>query len=577
MEEILRIYPNDNLSINIDNLNDVNANEFAQFEVVLEKEGEIISKDVLDLDIEPGRNYWVYTEPVDDLPNGEYIFTVTGKSTKAAKGLKKGAPIAHAQKVFTIEGKEEPVEEKEYKPLEVVEENGDVKITGEDFSMTFSKGFGGITDLNYGGIDYLNSKPQVTFWRPLTDTDLAVGLNYVNALWLGTTIGQQLLPDKYYFEKVGDSYKLIFVYQYPLPTRQESAVIYTVHPDGTLGVETTYGGLATIDTMPTFGMNFKLNKDLDAIRYYGYGPEENYIDTTEGLDLGVYETTVRKNFKKNERPQETGNRTGVRWAEVYNAKTGKGLRFTADTDVFEFAALPYSDLEIEAAQTMNELPKVVNTNVRIAGKVTGVGNGSYIEDWAKVDAGEMIELKFSIKPIEVQTKTRKSTPKAKKEEKKPEPKTVEKKETTTKLTEENAPKVFAAKKTTKLTEENAPKVFAAKKTTKLTEENAPKVFAAKKTTKLTEENAPKVFAAKKTTKLTEENAPKVFEAKKTAQAVEEKTPKADEKKETVTKSTAKAKKEEPVKATAKKAPAKKASRSTAKKSSTRTTKKTTKK
>lgn len=415
-EEIIRIYPNDNMSFNIDNLGDTNINDIVQFELSLEKEGKQIYKDTFDLDVEPGNNYWYFLEPDQNLTNGEYIYNITGKAKKAVNGLKKGADIAHAQKIFNIYDNPEYVEPKEYKPLEVEDKDGDVTITGENFVAKFSRVFGGLVSLEYNGNEYLESKPAITFWRPLTDTELNLGYNFGNAQWLAATIGQQYLPEKYYFEKTGESYKLVFVYHYPIPGGLENAVTYIVNPNGTIDVETIYGGLATVDIMPTYALEFKLSKNLDAFRYYGYGPEENYIDTTEGLDLGVYESTVRKNFKKNARPQETGNRTGVRWAEVYNSKTGEGIKFSSNLGLIEFNALPFNTLEIEGATNPDELSRVSVTNVRIAGKVSGLGTGDFIEDWAKVDAGEQIDLKFSISPVEIPLKKKTTKKAATKEE-----------------------------------------------------------------------------------------------------------------------------------------------------------------
>ncbi len=442
-EEIIRIYPNDNMSFNIDNLSeDKNAQDFVEFELDLQKEGEPLETEKFDLDIEPGKNYWYFLEP-EELKDGEYIYNITAKAKKAVGDYKKGQELAHTQKIFKVEGNPEEVEEKELPELKVEQTDEDVIFTGENFEAKFSRPLGGLVKLVYDGVDYLNSKPLITFWRPLTDTDLHLGYNFESALWLAATVGQQLLPEKYYFEQVGDDYKLTFVYRYPLPGGQESAVIYTVKPDGTIQVETVYSGLATVDTMPVFGMDFKLNKNLDAFKYYGYGPEENYIDTTEGLDLGVYESTVRKNYNKKIRPQENGNRTGVRWAEVYNSKTGKGIKFTAVKNNFEFNVLPYNTYEIEAASDASELGKINNTNVRIAGRVSGVGNGDYIDNWARVDAGEMIELIFDISPVTVFKETKKATPK------KTEPKKAEAKKETSKVETKKEPTKKETKKETK--------------------------------------------------------------------------------------------------------------------------------
>lgn len=402
MSELLKMNPNDNLSINIDNISDENAQDFAEFELTLEKEGDVLESDTFTLDIEPGHNYWVFLEPKEELKNGEYYYTLTAKATKPVEDVKKNEVLAHTQKIFAVTDNPEAAQEKPELTMSAsTQDNGDIEVTGENFSMVFSQQTGGIVSLKYGDTEYLQEKPQVSFWRPLTDTDLHTGLQFENAPWLGATVGAKLLPEKFYWEQTDKLITVIFVYAYPISGGQESAVIYKVYPDGSLNVETTYGGLATMQIMPGFTLNFTLNKDLDTFKYYGYGPQENYIDTTEGLNLGVYESSVKKNFKKTERPQESGNRTGVRWAEVYNGKTGDGLKFKAANGMFEFDALPYNDLEIEAAQNCAELPKAASTVVRV-GKVSGIGNGEYLEEWAKVDAGEMIHVNVTISPVKVE-------------------------------------------------------------------------------------------------------------------------------------------------------------------------------
>ncbi len=445
-EELIRIYPNDGLSFNIDNLTDEDLQDIIDFDLKLEKEGKPVSEETFEIEVEPHHNYWYFLQPGDDLENGEYIYNIDGKLKKAYNGLKKGTKLAHAQKIFNVNDKEVPPKENNISDLKVTETDHDILFEGKDFTADFSKPLGGLVSLNYDGVDYLDSKPLITFWRPLTDTDLHLGYNFDSALWLAATIGQQLLPEKFYFEHLEDSYKLTFVYRYPIPGGQENAVTYQVFPDGTINIESIYSGLATVDTMPVFGIDFKLNKNCDSFRYYGYGPDENYIDTTEGLDLGVFETTVRKNFNKKIRPQESGNRTGVRWAEVYNAKTGKGIKFTALKEPFEFNALPYNTYEIEAASDASELSKISHTNVRIAGKVSGVGNGDQIADWARIDAGEMIDLDFSISPVSL---------------KKDEPKKVEKK--TSKATENKEEKKVAPKEEQNDTKKVTPKKEAVKK------------------------------------------------------------------------------------------------------------------
>ena len=76
-----------------------------------------------------------------------------------------------------------------------------------------------------------------------------------------------------------------------------------------------YKGVEGLSEIPMYGMDFKLKSELADLNYYGYGPEENYIDRNEGARLGVYKSTAKENISKYLIPQECGNRTGTRWVE----------------------------------------------------------------------------------------------------------------------------------------------------------------------------------------------------------------------------------------------------------------------
>ena len=158
--------------------------------------------------------------------------------------------------------------------------------------------------------------------------------------------------------------------------------------------------------MPLFGFSFCLNADLDRFTYYGKGPAENYSDRNRGARLGIFESSVRDNMSPYLVPQECGNRTGVRWAEVTD-RFGRGLRFSAgkaqglkETETvsrpgmenidkesavagavgayrehpcMEFSALPYTPQELENAGHSYELPPVHYTHVRCCLMQMGVG------------------------------------------------------------------------------------------------------------------------------------------------------------------------------------------------------------
>ena len=102
------------------------------------------------------------------------------------------------------------------------------------------------------------------------------------------------------------------------------------------------------------------------------GPEENYIDRLHGATLGIFEKSVVENVSKYAVPQESGNHTGVRWAQVKD-KNGFGMEFVYEDEPFELGVSPYTAFELQNALHHYELPNVNYTVVTIAAKQMGVG------------------------------------------------------------------------------------------------------------------------------------------------------------------------------------------------------------
>ena len=137
-------------------------------------------------------------------------------------------------------------------------------------------------------------------------------------------------------------------------------------------METTlsYKAVPGLPDMPEFGMLFRLPLALNRMRWYGLGPEENYADRLKGARLGIWEKAVDENMARYLRPQESGNRCGVRWMELLDG-TGRGLRF-AGTDL-SVNISRYTPHELECAAHLHELPVPRQTVARVALRQLGVG------------------------------------------------------------------------------------------------------------------------------------------------------------------------------------------------------------
>ena len=195
---------------------------------------------------------------------------------------------------------------------------------------------------------------------------------------------------------------VIVTYTYLMPTtpQSECTLSYKVEADGTVRTKLTYDPVKELGDMPEFGVLFKFDADLDRVEWYGNGPAETYADRKHGAKLGIYRNKVADNLAEYIVPQECGNKTGVRWAKVVDAK-GRGVLFSGED--LNFSALPYTPHELENAMHAFELPQVHYTVVRVAKVQMGIGGddswGARTHEEYLLDIGDTMEFEFAFRGL----------------------------------------------------------------------------------------------------------------------------------------------------------------------------------
>lgn len=370
--------------------------------VTLEREGKVIVRGCIDTDVPP-LSAQAYKLPFDKPTHaGEYCITVSFLLKEDTAWAKRGHEIAFGQGVFRIEA---PAVYAKHPPLRVVYGGMNIGVHGDHFSTLFSYRLNGMISYKFGGKEMLKNTPMPNFWRAATDNDRGNCMPARYGQWkLASLYANIVNPGSAQAPTVAEHDGCVCIsFHYPLPTTPASVcdVTYTVYPCGTVGVKLVYDPVEGLSAMPEFGMIMKLDADYDQIRYYGNGPLECYSDRSEGAKLGIWKTTAKDNMTPYLRPQECGNRTGVRWAEVTDYR-GRGLRFAGDA--MEFSALPYTPHEIECAAHPDELPPVHYTVIRAAMKQMGVAGddswGAPTHEEYLIDVSKRLEFEFSFCGIE---------------------------------------------------------------------------------------------------------------------------------------------------------------------------------
>ncbi len=136
-----------------------------------------------------------------------------------------------------------------------------------------------------------------------------------------------------------------------------------------------------LPNIPKVGMQLGVNQSFSTIDWYGRGPFENYIDKRTSADVGLYQKPIEAFMETYIVPQESGNKTDVRWMQFGNDNK-EGIVIVADSLLSMNASL-YTEANIMAAKHTNKLTKSGQIYLQIDHVQMGVGGN---DSWSDVAA-----------------------------------------------------------------------------------------------------------------------------------------------------------------------------------------------
>ena len=394
----------------------VNKNLFANTDrfrcvAVLQKNGVVVKKQEIETAVPPlsTKDYEIPFAILraDDKDqkkdtDAEYTLTVSFWLKEDMSWADAGHEVAFGQKIY----KKIPAFHASEKPIRVVHGKVNIGVKGEDFDCLFSMLSGGLVSYRYAGKEMIEKIPMPNFWRAPVDNDNGsmAPARYaqwkIASMYISHRNGGMFdnVPTK--VEEKDNTVTVTYTYFMPTTPASKCQVAYTVFGDGTIETKLMYDPVEGLPDMPEFGMMFWFNADYDNLTWYGMGPDETYADRRHGAKLGIYSNKVADNMAKYLVPQECGNKVGVRYARLVDAK-GRGILFEGDE--LSFSALPYTPHELENAAHAYELPQVHHTIVRVAFAQMGVGGddswGSWVHPEYHIDVTKPLEFTFRFKGI----------------------------------------------------------------------------------------------------------------------------------------------------------------------------------
>jgi len=250
-------------------------------------------------------------------------------------------------------------------------ENGLV-IENKNFRYVFDTITASFTSLVNQNKSYLQAPTETNIWHAPTDNE-----RNVRMMWEAGHYHEAFprVYDVKYQEEDGLA-KIQVSYGLTAPAVQKFCQIdatYLIGEGGEISVDLKGERPSGLIFFPRFGLRFFLDKSFEKVSYYGYGPNESYIDKRRSSYLDRFETTVTDSFENYLKPQENGAHYGCEEMTISD-DTGRKMTFLGAN--FSFSALHYTQEELTQKQHSFELEEADATILCVDDRQTGIGSNS---------------------------------------------------------------------------------------------------------------------------------------------------------------------------------------------------------
>ncbi|WP_052446623.1 glycoside hydrolase family 2 TIM barrel-domain containing protein [Candidatus Soleaferrea massiliensis] len=301
-----------------------------------------------------------FEKPADVQPEDEYFLNLSAQLKKDTAWAEAGYEIAAEQFQidFGAQGEKPVLDVSAMSDFKAVNDtDAAVEVEGDNFSLTFDKATGAISSYVVDGRTIMTEGPKPSYRRgPLSNGN-------------GTSITAAMRVSSV------DAYQkdnLVFIDVKGTASTSDVMLTYVVLPTGQIEVKHTIN--AAVSNLTQVGMGMSLAKDFENVEYFGRGPNDNYCDRNWSENVGIFNTTAQDMyFDKFIKPQDSGNRTDVRWAALTD-ENGDGIMISSETPM-NFSATHYKPADLNNRH-LYQCKKSEDVILNIASKQRGVGNAS---------------------------------------------------------------------------------------------------------------------------------------------------------------------------------------------------------
>ncbi len=319
---------------------------------LLEDGNEIIRKEGIEVDIDPRKSdtLSLFGLPKILSENKEYILQISLIQNETKHLILKGHEIAWDEFVLQRYQDFDKIEVGQNLNIEVIRSANHIEFRNKFTSLKIDPISGEIMSWYYKNEEITSHPIRPNFWRPPTDNDLGNGMDKWAKIWQDATYSHNA--------KIGLKPQIInkkITYSVTYNTPNDEAIVnvqFKLSADGTLQADYIFSPLKdSLPNIPRIGMYLTIPEKFKDVSWYGKGPKESYWDRKTGQKTGIYKGTTKDQFERYSRPQETGNKSDVRWMKLESDKLM--LKLSSDY-LLNSSVWPFSMTEIDHSSEEGE-------------------------------------------------------------------------------------------------------------------------------------------------------------------------------------------------------------------------------
>lgn len=317
------------------------------FKWEIKADGKVLAKGPLEVGALAARSHKELVVPIPLIqvqPATEYFLNIKAYSKKASNAVPKDHLVAWDQLKMPWSKPAIALAVNNGLKLQMVQSAELYQLSNGAIELQISKKSGFISQIKHNGASILTSELKPNFWRAPTDNDLGFKMQQKYKFWQNASSEMQLKTIKHSI-KEQNIHEVECHYSHPLK-KFNYKIRYTMHTSGDIFVENSLEPtVKDLSNIPRFGMQVELLESFTKVAWLGRGPHENYIDRKWSADVDLYSGNVEDQFFRYVRPQETGNKTDVRWMALTN-NNGVGI-MAQGASFLEMSSWPFKSTALD--------------------------------------------------------------------------------------------------------------------------------------------------------------------------------------------------------------------------------------